>query len=213
MNYLKKTFLITLLATGVLFIFSACPSCVCSHVEGYYFDVQDMNVYNGEIECCQTFPIDSIVWDNYWLHLDFEVTYYAPMVGEAEKNDMFFPSLNLMPAAKAYSCGCHDDYNGMYGSEEIIEEFTITTVHDYNENYKANDTINTLLDIGLQTHEDTNLNEYLEEMQGVLAYENYGFTFNEAPDSTTQTFQANIILKLANGETYTAMNEEILFIP
>ena len=80
------------------------------------------------------------------------------MVGEAEKNDMFFPSLNLMPAAKAYSCGCHDDYNGMYGSEEIIEEFTITTVHDYNENYKANDTINTLLDIGLQTHEDTNLN-------------------------------------------------------
>lgn len=201
MNYLKKLVLTILLASGVLFCFESCIfNCNCPDVSGPFFDVQDISIRNyAEFGLC----CDSINWEEYVFSMDLEVTFY----GETKQKEIpYFQSLELMPSAKALTqCDCLEE--GWNGSEEKIEELVITTVNDFNDTYKANDTINDIVNI-----HNRSLADYLAEKQYALEgsyMQWFPFQLNEAPTATN--FQVNVTLKLDNGETYTAMNEVITF--
>lgn len=204
MNYLKRLVLTIVLASGVLFAFESCVfNCNCPDVEGEFFDVQGISLRNysqASTTCCDA-PVN---WEDYVFSMDLEVSFY----GETEKQQQpYFKALELMPSAKALTqCDCLEE--GWNGSEEKIEEIVITTVNDFNDTYKANDTINDIVNI-----HNRSLADYLAEKQYALEgsyMQWFPFQLNEAPTATS--FQVNVTLKLDNGETYTAMNEEIIFL-
>lgn len=176
---------------------SACPPFI-----GDYFDVEGLGiVMNISREGDSRKAInrgDTISFDNFerfWLQ--FEVNYLASSCISPRSR-----GFSLMNSA--YACSCLN--NGELGSkDEKLEAFTVVTLNDFNDTYKAGDTINNLVVVQL-SDEEFPLDNYILQDTSLLSYEWMYLGLLQAPTSD-QPLALEFSADLSTGEHYAIESE------
>lgn len=198
----KAFFLTVMLTLG--FVIPSCDPCDHDPVPNY-FDIEGLSMVNREgVAYNNNLPIEdssSVNFENYWFTIDFDVSYYF---GQTVKRESAF-ELNIINSALA--CRYHD--KGYLGSQEKIDSLTVTTLNDFDDTHLAGSNINDLLkiyNINTQTMQD--LNSYLGNNISYIKKVRMLFELKKKP-AISSFFKARVVMKLKNGEEYTAENLEI----
>ncbi len=105
-----------------------------------------------------------------------------------------------------YALSCIE--SGSEGSKAGVDTLFVVTLNDYNQNYKANDTINNIVLLNNWTHfiEDYNefypLARYIEENKEGVVDRSFEIKFKEEPQEVTSEQKFKIIYHLNNGDTF-----------
>ena len=201
MNF--KTIVLTLfLAIGFSISFQNCDLdddsvCNCPTLFGEYFDITGFDLtHNARVEdCCQIAiaPGQGVVFDDYLnLTLSYFVSYYSRI-------DAPQPRWNFSLMNEALACTCIE--NGWKGSmDEVLDNITITTLYDFDEQHAANDTINEFFQVNLGD-EVVALDTYLERDSTAVNAEFLFLELKKAPEAREE-FQVRVKLDLSTGESY-----------
>lgn len=115
----------------------------------------------------------------------------------------------------AYALSCSE--NGESGTKSGLQSIDVITLYDYNENYKANDTINDILFI--YNYENAyyssvnwfyNFSNFRETMKNSLRSKEINFVFREAP-SQQEKSAFRVVLKMKDG-TYFGANSSVIYL-
>ncbi|MGY6648171.1 hypothetical protein [Wenyingzhuangia sp. IMCC45574] len=145
----------------------------------------------------------SVLWDKYALKYHLETEYIA-------KRKMINTNGSLM----ALSC----IGPGYKGGEIGIDTLFIRTTSDYNESYKAGDTINEIVGVVNwsyyyynNTDEESSMpiSNYIQENKEKVLSEYFDLKLTEAPTNTEQKHSFEIIYKLNNGEIFKEMSSPV----
>lgn len=188
------------------FIFPSCDWATddCGNLDPVpaYFDIEGMRLLNykvkDEYDCCGRDLLDSaavVSADFFRLVINFDVSYF----GQTERpvHDGF----GIMNSALS----CSPDEPGFKGSQEQIESLTVVTLTNWDSLHVAGDTINDqfyVYNLGNRSH----LDEFLETNISYIKEEQIGLQLKGASDTNSE-FQARVLLRLRNGEEYTAESE------
>jgi len=208
----KSIYLVLILFIG--FNFNNCVSsddydCTCGPT-AEYFDINGLTFsqskFNADTNQYEILNTDDVIpFSEYaFINLEFLVDYIANVNSEKDKFNFSFSTI-----ATAYACSCPE--RGYYGAKfEGITNLNITTLHDYNDNYKANDNINDLLSFSeyfnfftSQSHE-----EFIAMNSDNVLFRNNFIKPTEAPTSGA-ILEFKIVIELSNGETYEAITPKI----
>lgn len=205
-----KSFLLTTIFTAGFII----PSCnwgvgSCGDLEPVpnFFNIESMGVTNFEGEafysCCSKVIADSafVELSKYWMRMDFDVSYYFGQVLEEPNRH----GINFMGSALA----CSPAPPGYNGSQEKIESLTVITLNDFDDNHHAGDTINDLVDFH-DFSARTSLNDFLSNNISFIKQEALFLQLKAAP-TLNPYFKSRLVLKLTNGEEYSAETNSISF--
>ena len=102
-----------------------------------------------------------------------------------------------------YALSC--SHPGYLGSKEGIDQLFVVTLHDYNDNYAANDTINNMVlyGDGRSSVEDFKpLDEYLEEHKERVKSESFLLKLTESPTEELSEQAFKIVYILKNGKEF-----------
>lgn len=205
----KKTFSLFL----ILFIgfhFHNCSSnddlndCNCGDAFEF-FDVKGVEhsqlKFNSESNEYQIInPGDIIAFADY---SSLSIEFIVDFIAQSHRKKNYF-DFNFSTMASAYACSCLENgYNG--AKYEGISSLNIITLHDYNENYKANDNINSIIEFSNNISNNGIHRETYEEFIS-LNTENIKFKYsflkpNQEPSSGS-TIEFKLIFELTNGEIY-----------
>lgn len=197
----KAFFLTAVLTSG--FVIPSCDPCDHDPVPNF-FDIEGLSLVNREgVTFSSNLPIKdslSVNFEDYWFTMDFEVSYFFGQT--VERRSSF--ELNMMNSALA----CRYPEKGHQGSQEKIETLTITTLNDFDDTHLAGSNINDLLNIFDINSGIQDLDDYLGKNVSYIKRQRMLFELKEKP-TISSFFKAKIVLKLDNGEEYTAENVEI----
>ena len=196
MKKIKILLLMILFTTGLAL--QNCDSC--PPFEGGFFDIQGVEIINYTTTLGDEIEENQVVEFAFYgsLALAFQVEY---LVNNWDHNHSL--GFSFMNAAYAEDCL----FNGVNGSkEERINSLTVLTLNDFNEEYKANDTINELLNVRGTPY---NLNEYLAVDTSFIQNESFELDLR-IPPTLNEEFKVKMILELSTNEMYEA--ESIPFI-
>jgi hypothetical protein len=197
----KAFFLSAVLTSG--FVIPSCDPCDHDPVPNY-FDIEGISLVNREgVTSSSNLPIkdsSSVNFENYWFTMDFGVSYFF---GQASEPNSSF-QLNMMGSALA----CRYPDKGYQGAQEKIESLTITTLNDFDDTHLAGSNINDLLNIFDINSGMQDLDDYLGKNISYIKNVRMLFELKEKP-TISSFFKAKVVLKLDNGEEYTAENVEI----
>lgn len=165
-----------------------------------YFKIEGLESVNLEftdtgsnpwVRAGETKPVH---WEDYFIRNHFETTYHASKP-ERRSGGANVYALSCMPSGDA-------------GSQTGIDTLFVVTVHDYNNNYKANDTINSAILLNDWTYHVKDFNEFkplaqyvVENKEGVAA-ETFEIKFTEAPQAALSEQRFKIIYHLTNGDVF-----------
>jgi len=192
-----KILLLTILFT-VGFTFQNCKKC--PPFEGAYFDIQGFEIINYTTTSGDVIEENQVVEFPFYgsLTLSFDVEYLANHFEPNHSN-----GFSLMQTVYAEDCLS----SGVNGSkEERIKSLTVLTLNDFNDVYRANDTINDMLNVVGTPY---NLNEYLDTDTSLIQNQEFELDLS-IPPSLNEAFKVKMILELSTNETYEA--ESIPFI-
>jgi len=192
---LKIFFLFLLFSIG--FCFQNC--CNCPEIDGEFFDIIGLDIIHQDQEGFFT-DAENIPYEDYgFLTLLYEVDYMV-----YEECDHW--NFSVLPSA--YGCECIE--NGDEGSrDEMIEDVTIITMNNFNNNYMANDTINDLINVSI-AGDEMDLNAFLLDRVELISDETLALTLDQSPSMDSE-FQVRIRVDLSTGERYEAISRAITF--
>lgn len=177
---------------------SCTDECSCPPVEGTYFSIQDISLWNYEqtsggplkgVEVRDTVPMAS-----YLLDLRFETTYVSE---HTHPQTAPFSLIN-----SAYACSCL--YDGIEGAKETVESLTLISLRDFDDQHHAGDTITSFFEVD---HYGP-ANGVEDFFQQQLWQEQYFLKLTKKPTSN-EPLQLKLILILDNGLVLEAENEEV----
>ncbi len=179
---------------------SSFDDCGCGPFLGNYFDINGLEIisYKKRGTCC-AYPIfvhETVSFSNLSIiALNFKVDYLA--ANNHSKNNSFFSTLN------AYTCV----QSGELGSKnERLSNLSIITLNDFDTAHLANDTINDLFD-NVTYNNKQDLNTYLATDTSYIKNTGLSISLKTAPQINKQ-LKFKAIIKLSNGEVYTAENKQ-----
>lgn len=204
----KAIFLTLLLTIG--FSFQHCTKdkdpfgCGCDGIKAY-FNIQGLSVFN-------TYTSGKPIPDNQELRLVHRtallINFDYKLVSQKRNNRLWDFNFSLMNSC--YACSCAEP--GMSGSKkEHWKSFNIITLYDFNEKYKANDTINNI--IYLSNYEDNDLWKLWNTKDAQPKVQKYSYLLGlkKIPPQTNTKFKAKVVVELTNGEVYEAETNTIIF--
>lgn len=178
--------------------------CGCPPFEGAYFDIRGIESIRHfeRIRENVVSPVPDggqIPFDHYdGFIMEYSVSYLSMNQGKKR---------HASGMGQLYACSCLE-YSGMEGAKhERIEEMTVITLNDFNESFKANDTINEILSVGGQP-----LNEYLAQNTELISHPEMTFSLDEPP-SSSNPFKVKLVLELSTGETYEQETSTVILEP
>ena len=110
-----------------------------------------------------------------------------------------------------YALSCRPP--GYLGSKEGVDQLFVVTLHDYNDNYAANDTINNIVLYGHRFPSDGDfkpLGEYLEEHKEGVKSGSFLLKLAEPPAEERSNQAFKIIYTLTNGEEFEATTYPVI---
>lgn len=178
--------------------------CGCPPNEGAYFDIlgiESIRHFERVSETSISLVPDGgqVPFDNYYgFTMGFSVSYLSMNRGEKRHSSGI---------GQLYACSCLE-YSGMEGAKhERLEEVTVITLNDFNESFKANDTINEILLVSGQP-----LNEYLAQNTELISHPYMTFSLDEQP-SLSNPFKVKLVLELSTGEVYEQKSSAVMLEP
>ncbi len=204
MNF-KTTLLTLLMITGVSFLSCSDELCDCCTTGEYrgFFDVQDMRVNHFDANF-RIVEESEILFEDYGaINLHFIVDY----VVSQEFKHFDFSLINA-----AY--GCSPVQPGIEGSkEEAIESLQVITVNDFDEDHKAGESINDLLEMVdiILGNDPMLLEDFLNDFTGNVPSEYFTLRLLERPN-LSDDFQVSVMVELSTGESYEATSDVITFL-
>src|SRR5688572_11357919 len=194
MKALIAILLTIILITGI----GGCSGCG----DGNYEDINKMEIWalhaggQGSVE-----EIKPVAYDSVIVQASFSGTYYSVKTN--------VNSFNFLPSAVA-----SDDCPGNLGSKETIENITVITLTDFDNDFKANDTINSIVEATdyfipiYSSREFKDLSQYLAEIQpGIYTNNintNAGLFLRLKKKSTQKVIKLRVEVAFTNGEKYSA---------
>ncbi len=210
-----KTIALTfLLAIGFSISFQNCDiddetSCNCPTLLGEYFDIQEIELehYVRVGDCCQieVQSGESVAFDDYNnITLQFLVDYHSSIEETPEPHQHW--NFSLMNSALA--CTCIE--NGFRGSqEEVLENLSIITLNDFDDQYAANDTITDLFKIkSLNDSEAIEISEFLNRDTLTIMSQYLFLELQKAPEAS-EDFQVKVNVDLSTDESYEVESKAI----
>jgi hypothetical protein len=170
-----------------------------------YFAIHGLGISNLTFTAQGTYPYrfaatsESIKYDSFFMKVSFAKTYYSKLNSSAGQYMLH-----------ALSCKS----SGYLGSQVGIDTLYVVSVHDYNNHYFQNDTLNDIVLTNYTTYtvEDFNnffpLEKYIQENKGGILRDELEFKITEPP-SVDNVFRFKLILILNNGERFEATSEDI----
>ena len=199
----------TLLLTAILFVGFGIQSCEedycdCCTVGEYrgFFDIQDVQVSHWD---STKRPIDQAIlrYEDYgFINMHFVVDYVVHQ--ESRGFDFSFMS-------SAY--GCSPESPGVEGSkEEALESLQIITINDFDDEHKAGESINDLLEFNDIRFGGAPvlLESYLDSLTGNVPTEYFVLGLLKEPE-IDKNFQVRAEMQLSTGEYYEATSPLISF--
>ncbi len=180
--------------------------CDCSLYQ--YFDIDGITIgtYKSRNDQEPIIPMDSIFLSEFKvLHIDYTVSYHALAEPKIDW------SFSLMNSANA--CSCIGGYSG--SKTEKIKQLSIITLNDFDDQHKANESINDLFDYtgSLFAVSDTiPLTEFLSDTSENIAEEDLFLQLTKAP-SLNPEFKFKVIMELSTGEVYEAESHPFYIFP
>lgn len=179
---------------------SSFGGCSCGPFLGDYFDVNGLEIisYKKRGTCCAD-PIlsnETVSFINLsFIALNFKVDYLA--ASNHSISTSFFSTLN--------ACTCVQ--SGRSGSKnERLSNLIIITLNDFDSTHLANDTINDLFD-NVTYNNKQDLNTFLATDTSFIKNTGLSISLKIAPQINKQ-LKFKAIIKLSNGEVYTAENKQ-----
>ena len=172
--------------------------------DGYYEDINKMEIYvfhaggQGSVE-----EIKPVAYDSVIVQATFSGTSYGVRTN--------MNSINFLPSAVA-----SDDCPGSFGSKETIENITVITLSDFDNDFKANDTINSIVEatdyfIPIYTsREFKDLSQYIAEIQPGIHTGNFnldttgGLFLKLKKKPIQKVIKLRLDVAFTNGEKYSA---------
>jgi hypothetical protein len=201
MNF--KAILITVfLITGISF--QSCSDDECPGTEyREFFDIQGIQVNHWGTDHKPIEEIEILFEEYGFVNLELIVDYIV------HQQDRKF-NFSLMNSA--YACSPYPAGQG--GSkEEAIESLQIISINDFDEDHKAGDPINNLLELS-EIFEGTGpipLEDYLNNLTGNVSSEYFRLRLLKEL-SLSNEFQVKVVINLSTGENYEATSDVIKFI-
>lgn len=197
----SKIFLLTMLFV-VGFSFQNCSlftGCECPPIQGQYFDIQGLKVSNSGKDGAPIVDHAEVKFSDYTgLSINYEVAYHSYL--NAHDHDWSFSLIN-----SAMACECA--FSGQAGSkDEQLAGLTIITLNDFNDEYKANDTISELWSRGTIP-----LSEFVAQDTNLIREENLFIHLDEAPTSGEE-LKVKVIVELSTNEVYEAESQSVKII-
>src|SRR6478735_7830281 len=135
------TILLTIiLITGI----GGCSKCG----DGYYVDINEMKL-SAIYACCDGWVEEKnpVAYDSVVIRAIFSGTAYAATFKQS--------SLSFLPTAMA-----NDECPGSLGSKETISNINVITLTDFDNKFKVNDTINSIIEANNNFWSGYSLNEF-----------------------------------------------------
>jgi hypothetical protein len=174
--------------------------CGCGPFLGNYFDINGLEIisYKKRGTCCAD-PIlvnETVSFINLsFIALNFKVDYLA--AHNRSNSTSFFSTLN--------ACTCVQ--SGRLGAKnEKISNLSIITLNDFDATHLANDNINDLFDYVTYNNKQ-DLNTFLATDTSFIKNTGLSISLKTAPQINKQ-LKFKAIIKLSNGEVYTAENKQ-----
>jgi len=168
-----------------------------------FFDIKDVSIAHMDSEM-DYLDATTVSYEDYGsLQLRFVVDYIA---SAQEHNHFSFSLMN-----QAYSCT--PPVPGSQGSkEESIDNITVITLNDFDDNHMANDTINDLMSAAYVYREEDikSLEQFITESNTKVESELLSLSLNSRP-TLDQEFQVRIRVDLSTGERYETISDPITF--
>ncbi|MEM8891347.1 MAG: hypothetical protein AAGD28_25440 [Bacteroidota bacterium] len=208
--YIFFTFLL-----GVGFMVPSCEftggpqisPCNCDRYA--YFDINGLQVdaYEDFSEGTVVDALDTLNLAQFGgIYVDYQVEYHANLEKPAKSNWSF----SLMNTA--YACTC---IPGPLGSKrEELVNFQILTLNDFDEDHKANDDINDLLQYqgNFLELDNSTLEDFLNNSDGKIESEDMLLALTKAPELNPE-LKLKVIMELSTGEIYEAETAPFFLIP
>lgn len=193
----QKTIILT-----ILFFIGVSISCYKDGCPGgpyppSYFNIIGMEASFNSTQFNKLSEYDTVTHDRVKVYFDFQMEYYSHV------NDKTW---NFSFGKTAYACT--PPIGGSDGSKtERFEEIIIITLNDYNDSFKALDTINQIVDLSLGGNENPSP-FYFSNYLDLHSFGPYpllqGPSFNASENQ--KPFQIILIIKLSTGEKYEAIS-------
>lgn len=211
---LRTGLLTLLLITGISFqncTETDCDCCIAGDIP-QYFDIQDLQVRHAQANF-QDIETDAIPFEDYgFINVHFQVDY---VVLQHDEQKLWSP-FNFSLINSAY--GCSFLPSGYKGSkEESIESFDVITVNDFDEEHRAGDSINDLLELDLRNVEialaqgPIILEEFLASYSGNVPSEYFFLKLLKEP-TLDNDFQIRLVTTLSTGESYEEVSSVITLL-
>ena len=197
----KKPFLILFFLMGGL-VFQNCsddPDCNFGPTLEF-FDIQNVEVNHLSLDGSVLDNNEISFGDYGFLRLNFVVDYIADH--QAIRND--FSLINSV-------YGCTPEPPGQLGSkEESFELFEIVTINDYDEEHKAGESINDILELVDFENSPILFDDFLNELSGNVPRELFAFKLLNGP-TINKEFQVRVNVNLSTGEEYEVLSSVVNF--
>ncbi len=168
--------------------------------EEKYFDIKGLELKNPRIYDFVKYdynPYDSVRSDHFYLEIAYEADYYSANLPEFS----FIPSAYATPPCPI---------PGYMGSQEKLSELYLITLSDFNQQYKAGDTINAIATVrGRAIAEGASLQDLIDlnRTEGIKE-QNPEIMFTQKPEPKVK-HAFRLVINLQNGEKYTAQTKPI----
>lgn len=178
--------------------------CNCGPITGRYFDINGMLLNNykwvGENSVSLMVPNEAVSYNDY---AGLTVEYSVDFISQKRSK---WPNFSLTPSA--YACSCVG--NGESGSKnEKLSNLTVITLNDFDENHRANDTINDLIVVkGFYNQEDQYLEDYLVNDTINIQFPGIKLMVDRKP-VLNENYRVKVIVALSTGEVYQKVSESI----
>lgn len=172
-------------------------SCCGESFDPSYFSITGLeaSLYSNKKDKAAEF--DTLNWRNVFLYFDFQMDYYSAAKSKG-------PFLNF--GNKAYACE-PPSLGSNESKTEHFEKITVITLYDYNDNFKAKDTITHQVDLSLGGMENPSP-YYFGNNLDLAAFGPYQCI--QPNDIYIQgkikPFQVKLIISLSTGEEYEAIS-------
>lgn len=194
-NILFKLFALLVLTFGV-------PACSCPDDIEPYFEIDAITTSNY-IRANNSWDIpiedgDSIDFFEYRIRCEYDVSYHTYNTTPAS-----FFGINT-----SYALSCSRP--GYEGSKEGMDTLLIITDKDYNDNFKAGDTLSSIGTI-VSSNDFIPLAEFIKSNKERIRATSFDIKLSQFPTNHSEAIAFTIVLKLSNGEEYSSTTPKVFF--
>lgn len=187
-----------IIAPTSCFFFEDCPK------PAPYFNINGLHISNLAFENQGIYAEyvydtnESIRWDNYFMRIGFEKTFYSELKTSGGQN--------------LYALSCTEP--GYLGSKFGVDTIYLISLHDYNDRYHENDTLNEIISINHDTYKLDQLVDffslptYIQQNKDRIL-KDVDIKFNEPPSDDSNFYRFKLVFWLKNGLGFAQTGDSI----